>query len=227
MIKVLNILLVMTFFVGCSSNEHGENHDEIKKVVITEIPKDIKVPLEMWEVLAKDPKAKPEEKKEGEGGESKGEKTDAYVFAQATVSLKEKNEEILSPAEVEISLPRGGGEVDLASFVTQKQGSFYVKLDFPEFEGATLKKVLFISNSKKRKIDEQIFGSGCNVFMDISETFFKEMQKDGLKVNTTRNRHTSVLAGTFILMAKKGTESYISQVTIFDSKNPELQCHSE
>ena len=212
-----------SLMLSCHSKSE-EKGEEIKEITLSDIPKDIRVPLKMWDVLAKDPNGKAAEKKgEGEGGEG-ATSEDSYVFSEVKVALKEKNPDIIRDDEVKIALPRGGGTIDLANYVLNNQGSFYVTFDFPEFEDATNKKILFISHSRKRKIDDQIFGSGCHSFFDITDHFLKDMAKEGLKVNTTRNRHVSVLAGTFILMAKKAGQSYITQVTFTDSSNENLLC---
>lgn len=219
----LLVCLGAACLLSCHSKD-GEKKEEIPEVSVSEIPKDIHVPLKMWEVLAKDAGGGKEAEKKGEAEGEGAAREDSYVFSEVNVILKEKNPGIIRDGAVKIALPRGGGEIDLSHYVLDNQGSFYVSFDFPAFADATGKKVLFISHSRKRKINDQIFGSGCHAFFDITRKFLQDMGKEGLKVNTTRNRHVSVLAGSFILMAKKAGQSYITQVTFTDSGNKNLLC---
>ncbi len=209
---------------------HGhssEKEEEKKEILITEIPLDLKVPTGIWNLFGGEKKEEKKEEKKAEEKKSEsgsGENTDAFVFSEIKVHLTEKNPDIVKNGEVVIAFPRGGGEIDLANYLSGRQGSFYVNFEFPEFTDATMKKILFVSHSRKRKIDDQIFGSGCHEFYDVSNRFLKEMTKEGLKVNTTRNRHTSVLGGTFVFAAKKAGQSYLTQVTFTDSQNKNLLC---
>jgi hypothetical protein len=187
----------------------ADSHEEIAKDMVADIAKDIKIPLKMWEMLS--------DKKEVDHN-------DVYSFSEVKVILKEKNADIIKKGAIKIEYPRGGGELNLANYVTGKQGTFFVDFDFPEFEEATYKKIIFISNSRKRKIDDHIYGSGCHELIDISNRFFKESKNGGIKVNTTRNRHVSVLAGSFILIAKKNKQNYLSQVTFTDTEHKNLLC---
>ncbi|MBK7961280.1 MAG: hypothetical protein IPK04_08785 [Bdellovibrionales bacterium] len=50
------------------------------------------------------------------------------------------------------------------------------------------------------------------------------MLKDGLKLNTARNRHISVLAGNFVLTGQKGKQIVVTQLNVTDSKNRQLLC---
>lgn len=208
--------------VACHGKPAG-SEAEVHQVNISEIPKDIKVPLEMWDVLAGGAQEAATPKKEGEGGEA-APADDSYVFADVKIILKEKNPGIIKNEEVEIQFPRGGGQVDLADYVLDQRGSYYVKFEFPSFDEAKARKVIFISHSRKRRLGDQIFGSGCHEFFDITDRFLKEMKGEGLKVNTTRARDVSVLSGSFILMAKKDGQSYITQVTFTDSGHTDLLC---
>lgn len=210
----------------------GEHHaDEaeagVEKEVITEIAEDIKIPLKMWEALEEKTGKKEEKKEEGKEEPKATEANELYVFSEIKVKLVQKNEDIVRKGTLQIELPRGGGALDLSTYLTGKQGSFFVKFDFPEFEDASFKKVLFISNARKRKIDDHVFGGGCREFFDITDRFFKENKKEGLKVNTTRNRHVSVLGGTFIFVAKKNKQNYLTQVTFKDKTNQNLFCQEK
>lgn len=200
------LVLTLLMFLGCSKKESFRSeHPEV--YMAQELPDDIKVPLKMWNFF--DAQA------------------EGFIFSEVKVWLKEKNPKTLVKPSLRIDFPKGGGEVDLSNFVSSGEkdnGSFFVGFDFPEFEEATMKKVLFISRAKKRRLDGEIWGSGCNKVVDITNHFLKAMEKDGIKVNSTRLRHLSVLGGTFILAATKDGQNFITQVTFKDSGNLDLFC---
>lgn len=208
------LALSFLLLASCHS-ETGYRNEHAKPEEVTEIPREIRVPLKIWDALAAEEKGKKTEKEGGDAG---------YVFSEVKVFMTEKNPGVLKEPSVVISLPRGGGEIDLAQYVGARTGSFYVGFEVPEIEEKDMKKILFISHSRKRKLDEQVYGSGCREFFDITKSFMKEMKGEGLKVNTTRKRHVSVLGGTFILESKKAGQNYLTQVTFTDSENKNLLC---
>lgn len=216
MIKLLIFSVFLFTSATYANNNDAKNevnavalHEQVFTETIDENGKDIRVPLKIWEVLS--------EKKEVDNNE-------VYVFSEINVFLKEKNNGVVKKAAYQLNFPRGGGELDLSNYVTGKQGTFFVSFVFPEFEDAAYQKVLFISNSRKRKIDDHIFGSGCREFFDITDRFLAENKSGGIKVNTTRNRHISVLSGTFIFISKKNKQNYLTQVTFTDKEHKNLLC---
>ena len=168
-----------------------------------ELPADLKVPLVMWEFF---------------------DNLDGFIFTESKLWLKEKNSGVLRDSALAIEFPKGGGEVDFSSLRGKENGSFFLGMEIPEFTEASMVKVLFISHAKKRRIDGEIWGSGCNKVLDITEEFMKAMKGAGLKLNTTRSRHFTVAGGTFILAATKDGQNFISQITIKDSEKSDLAC---
>lgn len=244
----------MLFLLGACTGSPGYHVDKKQEFKISEFTDDIKIPSGAWDLLEfkssegsvashgegeghKAPPAeghsesKSEGKSEGHGaapaeGHSEGHSAvgKSMVFSEVSVILAQKNPGIIKGEVVKIELPKGGGNIDLSQFVTGKKGSFYVGFDFPQFEGASAKKIVFVSGTKKRKIGGQIFGSGCNQYFDISDKFLKEMKGEGLKVNTTQERYLSVMGGTFLFSAKKDNEVHLAQVTFKNSLFPSLFC---
>lgn len=233
------ILFSLIFLAACD-HKTGYRDEHSKLEEVTDIAKEVRVPIKMWSVLkgesshgpAKEGhgEAPPAEEAGGHGGggregaSKEGDSDEGFVFNEVKVLLTEKNPGIIRDKSVTLAFARGGGEIDLAQYVTENQGSFYVGFEFPEMEETEIKKVLFISHARKRKIDNQIFGAGCNEFYDITARFLKEMKGEGIKVNTTRKRHVSVLGGTFVISAQKGKQHYVTQVTFNDSSSPQLLC---
>jgi hypothetical protein len=140
--------------------------------------------------------------------------------------LTEKNPGVLLRPSYVIDLPRGGGDIDLSEYLSGQAGTFYVKFDFAPEEG-TFSTLHYLSNARKRKIDEKIVGAGCNTFMNIKSYWQKVATENGIIVNTSRQRHLSVLGGRFIFSAKGERQTYVSQVNFTDSQKPQYFCSSK
>lgn len=216
----LSLALILS---GCSKAPEIK----YKEIKVEDVAEDLRVPAKIWDLLEfkevdthEETKAA-KEKKEGTITSAK-----EINFAEVNVFLTEKNSGIVKEEALKIALPQGGGEVDLAQFISEQKGSFYVSFEFPEFKDSTAQKVLFLSKARKRRIDDKVIGAGCNQFFDITSAFMKAMKGEGLKVNTTRERYTTVLGGTFFFTAQKAGSTYIAQVTFKDSKHPNLFCEA-
>lgn len=221
MLKHAFLLLI---FISIASCKKGPTYiqPEMKVYVIDDISADVKVPYNVWNILEgivdlseKDLKAQQQNTQTGEA-----------LFAGVKVFITEKTPDIVNGKSIEIQLPRGGGFVDLSKYIREKNGTFYIGFDYPEFETASLKKVSFVSRTKKRKIDGKIIGSGCNVYFDITDAYFKNMKTEGLKVNTTGQRHLGLVGGTFLFSAKNQdtNQLFVSHVTFIDSNHQDLFC---
>lgn len=208
---ILAFALLMMLTFGCTNNSVFEKakYQELK---VSELSPDIKIPSEAWDLL---------EFKKSEHEEVVAK---TPIFSEISVSLVQKNDGIIKNGAVKIFLPKGGGTVDLSQFVEDQGGTFYVGFDFADFKDAIEKKVLFVSGARKRKIGGKIFGAGCNQYFDITDSFFKQMKHEGIKVNTTQDRYLSILGGTFLFAAKNSTDIRIAQVTFKNSKTPSLFC---
>ncbi|MEK2646511.1 hypothetical protein [Bdellovibrio sp. BCCA] len=227
--NLLPISLLLLVLGGCTGSPgyHVEEYQEIK---FEDLAEDIKIPAKAWDALEFKSAGGHEEAAPSAGGEhgapAGGEhsSTKNLLFSEVTVFLVQKNPGIVEGEAVKILLPKGGGTIDLSRFITGQRGSFYVGFEFPAFEKATAKKVLFVSGTRKRRIEQKIFGAGCNQFFDITDRFMKEMKGEGLKVNTTQERYLSVLGGTFLFSAQQGSDIHVAQVTFKNSQYTPLFC---
>ncbi|MGZ3773262.1 MAG: hypothetical protein ACXVCY_02155 [Pseudobdellovibrionaceae bacterium] len=239
-------LCALSLIIGCKENS-GYRVEKAQVVKVSEFSDDIKIPAKVWDMLELKSSGEAGAENHSSGGHSAPPAEahgDAHgsgaapsaepsvggknlSFSEITVILAQKNSGIIKDDAVKIFLPKGGGEIDLSQYVTGKNGSFFVGFDFPPFEGATGKKVVFISDTKKRKIGGQIFGAGCNRYFDITEKFLKEMKGEGIKVNTTQERYISVLGGTFLLSAKKNDEVHVARISFKNSQFPSLFCKEQ
>lgn len=211
---------------ACSKHEEAA-HEDIQTLKVEDLPADIRIPSKAYTELqfaAADGEHAAAGDHGGGAAVAGAPATSGIIFAEVSVILKEKNPGVVKGGEIKIKFPRGGGEVNLADYITETPGSFYVSFEYPDFAGSTQQKVIFVSKARKRRIDNQVFGAGCNQYFDITKAFAKAMLTDGIKVNTVRERYSSVLGGHFLFSAAKDGSQYLAQVTFKDSAHNHLFC---
>lgn len=209
---ILSLTLLSLF--SCQSHEQTESTEPAKKVIYDEAPEDFKISKTVWDVLDSN------ETLTGEIPDPEN------IFLPAALTLKQKNQEVLKNPEVEFEFGRGGGKLDLAQWIGSEAGTFYLKFNLSLFEQYPTLRVYFLSQARKRKIDDETFGVGCNKLIEITSAFKKSMAQKGLELNTTRARHASVSAGHYFFVARAGKKKYITQVEITDSTQSHLLCGS-
>lgn len=176
----------------------------LKVFKIEESGPDIRVPNKIWEEVFGHGKLK----------------SDEISFIPMRLRFKEKNPGVLVEPEFVVDLPRGGGEVDLLRFVKDKSGTFKIFFELQDVANAKKPRIFYISKARKRKLDGEVWGAGCNKFMDLTDYMLGKAVKNGIEVNTTRSRHLSVLLGHFVFAADKR----MTQVTFTDSSQRNLSC---
>lgn len=227
---------IILFMFSCKS-EVEQVSSEANDVNIDELQKDFKIPVELWSQMVDDAQAahKPspapaEKSKDGHGKEaenshaSDNSKNGQVIFVPAKLTLTAKNEGVLKNAKTVIRFPRGGGTVDLSDWTTGENGTYYMKFEMEEVEQPEEVKTFFLSQTRKRKIENEIIGMGCNRYVEFGEKYFNAMGGKGLAVNTTRNRHVSVTGGRWFFVAKQTGKVYVSQVTVADATKKDLFC---
>lgn len=157
-------------------------------------------------------------------GPAEAGKDSQIIFVPMKVHLIEKNEGILKSTKTTISLPRGGGLIDMSDWTTGERGTYYIKFEMEEVLKPEEQRAYFLSQTKKRKIDDEIIGMGCNKFVDLGSKYFDLMKEKGIAVNTTRNRDVTVSGGRWFFVAKEAGKTYISHVTIADVNHKDLYC---
>jgi hypothetical protein len=230
----IKIQLIFIFWIfmalnACTQKAEVSPYEfNIKK--ISNLPEDIVVPSKVWDLLEfKEPNlnkshagTKAESHEESKSAIQSGEITGSEV----NIYLYDKNPGVVIGSAVKIELPKGGGKIDLADYISDVSGSFYFRIEYPAFAGSSAQRVVFQSKARKRRLDEKLWGAGCDQILDITSLFLKTMSKDGLKVNSNRQRHVTVLGGTFFLSAKTEGGFSVAQVTIQDSKHQSLFCEA-
>jgi hypothetical protein len=213
MIKRLFLTFIFLFFnclifISCTKKPTFDMHESDVQLV-DELPDDFVVPNVVWESMK--PKI-PDEKEK------------AIIYTSVKVFMKEKNKGVLKKPLLGFEFGRGGGDLDLSTVLGNTQGTFFVGFELPELENALQKKAFFVSQSRQRKVDGEILGSGCNLVLDLSTELYKQSKETGIKINTTRYRHDSIMGGHLILLGETEKNWLMTQVTFFDSTREDLFC---
>lgn len=211
---------------------------------------DVELPSALWDRIDSTfksgikAKEEPKEEKKSESKSDSKPSSDLLIeemskeYVPLTVHLIEKsdNKGILQGHDHQLYFASGGGVLDLADFVENRRGSYYLKVDFGrgKYEGDSDPtkdfskeniKVFYLSNSRRRKWEGKIIGSGCTKYFDISSFFEKSMKSEGFLLNTTDHLDVTTLSGSFFFAAQINKTLYISQLSIKDSRFNSLQCH--
>lgn len=217
------LFLIWPIAILSCQKKHDEHPEPFigRKVKIVEAGKDFKIPASMFDFLTN--KKKPELGKETL---PQNDKLVSILYSPMVVYLIEKSRGVLVDRRVRIELQDGGGEIDLANYVSGEVGSFFVKFEWPAFEkGMSEQRVGFYSRTKKRKIGDMTVGVGCRKFLDVSKAVERQQdQGAGFTLNTTRNYHTSVLGGHFVFSWLQDGNRRMTRVSFIDSKNLNLFC---
>lgn len=212
------LILAAVLVLGACTKAANFRTEHATMVKVDDLPADFKMPAAIWELVEKQPDEKTKAETESAG----------VSYSAVKVFFTEKNQDILKSPAYEIELPRGGGAIDMAKLLTGNQGSFYVGFELPEeITTGTNFKAIYISDARKRKLDERVFGGGCSQYYDITPKFLLMMKTEGIKANTTRQRHVTVLAGHYIFSAIKDNRIFITQVHLTDSRYKNLLCEAQ
>lgn len=145
-------------------------------------------------------------------------------FAPLAVYVEEKNPGVLREPRMKIEFPQGGGRLNLSDYTTDQRGSFYFRIDVQEDKEDSLH-VYYISGGRKRRIDEDEVGTGCGKILNLKNFYLSQLKSKGLLVNTTRDRHLTLLAGTYVFAYKKEASLFLSQLTVdVDGPKKVLTC---
>lgn len=149
-----------------------------------------------------------------------------YLLAPIQAVLFSESNAVIKDNPSRITFPNGGGKLDLAPYVTG-QGSFYLSFPKEQFDSLpTLEKLYFISDSPKKKIDDEEFGLGCGKFIEIKKQFESLQKKNFLKLNTTDLRYLYVVSGYYIFVFKNNNQIFLTHLHVTDSRYPDNFCSS-
>lgn len=221
-----NFVFAFAFLSGCTSQ--GPNWEKLhfRSAQVAKSDKDIVIPKPLVEII------KNQFEKEASAPMSEaGAELSAAVIPRKYLGLKimmtPKTAGVLAEP-IRFDLPRGGAIIDFSEWISAtSSGSFFLKVQV-EAEGdpaaAEKVKVYFFSRSRKRTVDEEEMGAGCNKYMDLTQFYQKTLSRDGVRANTTDQRHLSLLAGTFYFIYSAPDALHLASLTFEDPRYPSIQC---
>ncbi|MCB0348538.1 MAG: hypothetical protein KDD37_06860 [Bdellovibrionales bacterium] len=109
----------------------------------------------------------------------------------------------------------GGGEIDLAQYLSGTVGEFVLGFDLDEKYTASNTRVYFLNNLKAQ---------GCSEYKDITNFFFATMNKKGLITTTKDLIHLKLLVGAVVLISNIEDKYYMGQLYITDSRVKKALC---
>ncbi len=199
-------------WLGCSrdADESDPQHTQIFQV--KDLGKDFFLPSKIWDSFF-----------DNSSGTSR--KVNSQIlFTPIQVVLREKNPGVLIKPTVIFEFSKGGGDIDLSKVLTDQVGTFFVSFEYPGFESPDTLKIYFVSQARKRNVDGQIWGLGCQTYVDVKDWILKNYKKQGIEVNTLRDRHLSVLGGHFAFGYSEKSQVFATQVRFFDSTKGHFFC---
>lgn len=200
------IFFCLSIFLGVGCSQHHSVEIQREPIKIADRGSEIYVPTKIWESLV------PAEVK-----------VDSFTFVPMKVLLKEKNTGVLKQKEMFLEFPRGGGELDFSQVLGDRVGTFYLQFIFDDESKAGIQSH-FISQAKQRKVDGKVWGLGCGKYAVVNQLMEKEGFENGLTANTFNLRHLSVYGGSFVFAKIEGSQLRMAQVTLKDSRYPEMFC---
>lgn len=239
-------LLILFLFVLTGFSKKVDDAAEFagKQVVVTEAGDDILIPTELWKML-EDPDYKKQQKKTGgsntnqtdqEHSKTEDDHSSSEAMTKVTedvsvqfiplkVTFTEKNPGVLKQPAIQYVLPNGGGHIDLSKVVGTVSGSFFVKVEV-DLDPKDSPSYWFVSRSKKRRIEGEIWGGGCNTFYSLDKFAEKQLFTGEFLVNTTRDRHVTLLGGSFLFASRKSRDIKIAHLTFSDTTKDQLFCEN-
>ena len=218
------LLPVLVVFLSCTPAPEPEPLTW-STVDMSREPSEVSLPMELWDEIEKnhhglhpanfDPRAQ----LEGQGP------VKFYTNLPLIVEMTASHDSTLEKPPYRLVYQDGGGTLDLARFVRAGSvGSLRLSLKLPQEHQTSRRKVFFLSNAPERVLEGKKFGSGCNVFLDVTEYFDSSMKKGGLELFLKNERHLTVFGGTFFLMASQASQLLLAHLRITDSRYPQHSC---
>jgi hypothetical protein len=183
-------------------------------VKIFEDPREVRIPKLVWEELAK------------QDGKTKVTDSSGIFFFPISVRLVEKNAKVFKIPRIEIVFQKGGGHIDLAKYAGESNGGFFLEFRFEGMEQVEDLKVFYISRTKPGLEKGRRVGSDCGQVVELSKWFRDQIKNSSpfLSLNSTEFIHLRVVGGTFVFAYKKDKQTYLSQVSLKDSRRDDLAC---
>ncbi|MCB0419744.1 MAG: hypothetical protein KDD61_02040 [Bdellovibrionales bacterium] len=141
----------------------------------------------------------------------------------------EKNGSYAIDQNIRLQTVQGSGVVDFKKYVSRGVGHFKLRVKVDR-EGADSHlsssdvRVYFVGETRAKRIDGKIFGSGCNTWMEVSKWFRKTWSREGLDLYAKEERYLRVVGGTYYFVHFFEGVLYLSTLTFKDSRYPDSEC---
>ena len=221
-LKSIIFILSITFFLSSCSRFKIQEAEFTKKEVLQNWPDEIVIPSLVWDQVEN--KVVHSETQDHSAPQKSAASLKSVQFDTVTVLLYEKTPGTLVAPSIEITLPKGGGNIDLAKYVNSKPGSFLLSFRVNYGETSESLKVQYVSRARKRRLNNKIYGMGCQSVADLKNYYLKTIEPEGLLLDTTRSLYLSVILGDFIFSYDKDLNTMLTRVSFTDSRQPQLAC---
>lgn len=202
---MIQFLFIFLLIGGCSSEKETAKPDEV--VQVEDLGEDIHIPTKLWEHV--------------------WENATDFSFQELTLDLKEKTPGVLKSSYIQVHLPVGGGQIDLAKYMTGQKGTFFVSIYSDTDQEVEKEALFFVSRYDQVLSFGATIGSGCHKLLVFNEEFKKKIRHQGFEVNSTDGRHLSLLGGSFVLLQQVEGQNKMSQLTLVDSRYQDRKCLKE
>jgi len=230
--RILILAVLVVTLVACQRKTHDENIN-ITEVDLTQNDDDFVIPGAVWKTLEDaypslteivPPTPEKEGKKESKPVAPKKLAEDEMFKKRPTVDplsfvvyLSEKTPGVLKNSAYKVRFGHGGGSLDFKDYLPEdKNGTFFLNVQYGDKLDHKLSKIFYLSNSKR--------GSGCNKYFEITKYWKATMSDRGLMLNTATLRHIDFMAGTFFFVSPNNGKLRLGHLTVRDSRHPELLC---
>ncbi len=212
--KNLTLFVVLILFVSCQKTKQFENHD-YELVAAQDLNFDIVFPRPLMDLI----------KASATPGFNMN-RSPYEIFQPLPVNVKVTQEHgnALDGKNYQFDFRDFGGQIDWNAYLKRSGGGgINVQFDFPDAPSSEYK-VFFLSWTKIVKQNDEIFGNGCRVILDVTSFFKSTVFKTGLRIHTKDFRYFYATVGRFYFIFYNKDKISLSQVTFTDSSLAEKMC---
>ena len=146
-------------------------------------------------------------------------------FAGVEMFLSERSGRPLGGKNYKFEFAKGGGNLDLAQYIKEEKGDFWMSLEVPGSLIHKDMKVFFISGGKTQKLGVDSYGLGCGKIAEITDFYKKNLSSQGVVITNKHGVHVSQVVGSYIIMYETLEGLWrVAQVTLTDSSQKSLLC---
>lgn len=218
--KKISILFFCIALSAC--NKHSTvDSSQFKQLDLTTPDFKLSFPRVLWERLAE---------RYEDNAKFKQDKFDFFTGIPVTVTLASEKSDVLKEKGFQGNFGPFGGTMDFADLLNPKEkGHITVRftVDLDDEEARNNLKVYYVSGGRKRKINGEVIGSGCDSMLDLTTYFQKEVFKNGIVTHTGQDRHVSALSGRYYFIYQGANKIQVAQLTITDSQKTDLLCEGQ